>query len=304
MTTNTANVGLIQQAHNENVNNWDPPVTSNFAALDLMLGGITVQSLSGIGSPLALSPTQCQNRVIMLTGTIGAIGQITFVSSIKKRFTISSTGLTAGFTNQLQLGVVGFPGAFVGVPPGQTFDIFNDGTNISFHNFGPPIGGYWDHAGSSVPRWVTDCSVPPYLNCLGGTFSAVTYPVLAALLGGNVLPDFGGRVRAYLNQGQSRLQSSLSGIDGNTNYAAGGVQTVTLSSLHLPKLVDVQHTHAMMGDVPGSNVIAGVGANSAASIGAGVSQSFTGLTYGSSSQTFFSVAQPTAIGGLTLIRAA
>lgn len=56
-------------------------------------------------------------------------------------------------------------------------------------------GGY----GGEVPigggmEWFTNTPPPGYLICNGGSFSAVTYPLLAAVLGGTTLPDLRRRV--------------------------------------------------------------------------------------------------------------
>jgi hypothetical protein len=72
---------------------------------------------------------------------------------------------------------------------GQIVDVLNDGSNLRFKNLGGPIGSYWDYAGSSNPAWNSGCTVPPYLNCDGSTFSAATYPSLAVILGSTTLPD-------------------------------------------------------------------------------------------------------------------
>jgi len=159
--------------------------------------------------------------------------------------------------------------------------VFNDGNNFKFLGLGR-VGTYWDYAGSSVPAWVSGCTTPPYLNCDGTTFSSATYPQLTVILGGTTLPDSKGRARFTLNQGSGRITSS-GGIDGNTAYASGGVQTNTLSATNLPSLA---HTHQI-----------------AQLTGASWANFTNSQDPGGTSVPFGNV-PPGYVGGLTLIRAA
>src|SRR6185436_545456 len=170
----------------------------------------------------------------------------------------------------------------------------------------------------SVPRWVSGCSIPPYLNCDGTAFSSAAFPALADILGGTTLPDARGRYRATLNQGQSRITTgtSLGGIDGNTLLASGGAQVTTLSSDNLPPvpITDPGHKHTITssnglnspsaaGQAPLSNV--NVGSTGTATTALGVTNwSTTGITAGSTSPANFSRLPPSYIGGITMIRSA
>ena len=303
-STFTPNVQIEEPARGDDVGTWDTPVNGNMTLIDLIVGGIATIGLNNSNVVLAANQFQC--RTITFNSTLTASVVITFPSSFKKDYIIQNlcTG-SSQFTITMGTTVAGSQA--ICCPPGQPFDMLNDGSNLKFKNFGPQIGGYWDYAGSSVPAWVSGCTVPPYLNCDGSVFSAVTYPALAAITG-TTLPDLRGRGRMFLNQGTGRMTSSQGGVDGNTLFASGGSQTTTLSSLHLPQMIDPLHNH---GVTNGLNVINNAGANAqfqsgiaGTAVNITVNSAATGITYGSSSQIGTPVMQPTAIGGLTLIRAA
>jgi hypothetical protein len=164
--------------------------------------------------------------------------------------------------------------------------------------------------------------VPPYLHANGGTFSAATYPFLALILGSTTLPDSPGRARFALNSGTGRLTTAGAGIDGNTAYAAGGNNGVTLASSHIPSgvsatgsnTITVTSTRYILNNPAGSGGSAPGGGNqvtagSAAGEGAVLSQiSMSGsnsitVTTTNSSQGTFANAAPGYVGGITMIRA-
>ena len=61
-------------------------------------------------------------------------------------------------------------GLVVAVERGSVQRIVNNGTNVWLISL-PAVGSYLDTCDSTVPAWITTCSVPPYLLCNGGTFS-------------------------------------------------------------------------------------------------------------------------------------
>lgn len=206
------------------------------------------------------------------------------------------------------------------VPPYEPTSVFLEGTNssqagsIKFANL-DRVGTFWDFIGSSVPNWVTGCTVPPYLNCDGTSFSSATYPALATILGGTTLPDQRGRFRATLNQSQSRITSgsSTGGVDGNTNLSAGGAQTVQLSSFHAPVIAvtDPGHTHNVSATNPGftppGTAIASIDATYRSSNNQYPTNTVvTGITAGASvagTNRNFSIIPPAVIAGITMVRA-
>jgi microcystin-dependent protein len=189
-----------------------------------------------------------------------------------------------------------------------------DGTSPQFGHLPHNVGGYWDHAGSSVPAWVSNCTVPPYLNCDGSAFNGATYPALRSFLNGTTLPDARGRFRAVLNQTTGRITTASGGVDGDTILASGGGDSVTLLSSAMPththtaNVTDPGHTHTISPAVM-SQVSGGIAGNSG---GAGnpvsVTQSHTtGITVANvnaGSGGAHSIMAPTYVGGLTLVRAA
>jgi hypothetical protein len=229
MSTFSPNLNIEEVARGGDTGTWDTPTNSNWTLMDSALGAITTIPLNNAN--IVLSAGQFQSKQITFNSTLTGSVTITFATSFIKSYEIQHlcTGSSA-FTITLETTATG--GQVICCPPGETVDVFNDGTNLKFKNLGR-IGSYMDWAGSSVPSWISGCTVPPYLDCNGTTFSSATYPALAGQIG-TTLPDYRGRAAHYLNEGTGRLTSGGAGIDGNTLFAAGGANGVTLTTANLP----------------------------------------------------------------------
>ena len=203
-STFTPNINLEEPARNDDVGTWDTPVNNNMTLLDLVVGGIATIGLNN--SPVVLSNAQFRASNITFNSTLTGSVTITFPTSFTKPYTIGNlcTGSSA-FVITLQTTATG--GQAICCPPQEFVDVFNDGTNIKFRNLGR-IGAYWDYAGSSVPAWVTGCTVPPYLNCDGSVIASSIYTLLPSILGSSLLPDTRGRSRFTLDQGAGRISSA------------------------------------------------------------------------------------------------
>jgi len=231
VSTFTPNIQLEEPARGDDVGTWDTPVNNNMTLIDLVCGAINTISLNN--SNVVLTAAQYKSKQITFNSTLTGSVTITFPTSFTKSYEIQNLcSGTSAFTITLQTTA---GGQVIGVPPGETIDCFNDGTNIKFKNLGR-VGAYWDYAGSSVPNWVGACTVAPYLDCNGTTFSSATYPALATILGSTTLPDFRGRAAYYLNEGTTHLTSGGAGIDGNTLFATGGNNGTTLVAGNIPTL--------------------------------------------------------------------
>jgi hypothetical protein len=225
--TTTSNIKLSTPAHGANVDSWDAdPINNNSGILDAFSARVTTKSLTNVN--VTLSATEAQAAIMRFTGTLTGNVAIN-VGAIIKAWTVENNCLGAFVVT-----ITGGSGNVVGLPPGSS-QIYWDGSNAGFVNLGR-IGEYWDYAGAAVPAWVTACTVPPYLACDGGTFSAVTYPLLNVILGGTTLPDSRGRTRFALNGGTGRL-TTTGGIDGNTRFAGGGDgDGLIIAQGHLPNV--------------------------------------------------------------------
>lgn len=308
--TTTTNIKLSTPAHGSQVDVWDSdPINNNSTILDAIFGTVTSKPLTNAN--VTLSATEAQASVLRFSGVL--TGNVTIdVSAIIKSWSIDN--LTTG---NFAVTISGGSGNVVGVPQGDTCQVYWDGTNCKFINLGR-VGTYWDYAGATVPLWVAACTVPPYLLCDGSTFSAVTYPYLNTLLGGTTLPDARARSRIPLDGGTGRVTTAGSGIDGLTRLAAGGAQNVALVLAEL-----AAHDH---GAVTGSTALSGVtatrvqntlaGGSSNTAItadGFGVPSTPT-VTFGGTdhvhsitsagSGTAHNNMPPSYVGGITLIRAA
>lgn len=228
-------------------------VNPNMNGIDGMFGGVQSISLSTTGLTLSkgtgtisasAGPTQSDNAVIKLTGTLSSNCVLTFPCP---GFWIVKNDCTVG-AFYVQARAIG-TGNIIGLPPGEAVHVYNDGTNFEFVDMGR-VASFMDLCVSTTPSWMNACTVLPYLPCVGtATYSASVYPTLAAILGstfgGNGIttfapPDLGNRLRVPLGGG--RLTSAGSGIDGATLGAAGGSQLLQAHT-HTATLTDTGHEH-------------------------------------------------------------
>jgi len=295
----TPNIQLENPAFGDQVGTWDVPVDSNWTILDRVLGAVNTIPLNNANVTLASSQYQC--KTIIFNSTLTGSVTITFPTSFVKGYEILNqcTGSSA-FTVTLTTTAAG--GQVICAPAGEFHDINNTGTNMVFKSL-HRVGRYWDYAGSSVPAWVSGCTVPPYLNCDGSTFSAATYPQLAVVLGSTTLPDARGRSRFALTQTTSRITSAISGINGTVRGAAGGNE---LMQLHNHAITDPGHTHTHnAASTTGTGNSVGGSVNQAPSPSAGtLNAAVTGITLSNTGAGASQNVPPTYIGGLTLIRGA
>jgi len=270
---------------------------------------VTLTTPPNSGSAWA-GPYSAQSAVIRFTGVLTADVTVTLPRS---GFFIVQNKCTVGAFVVILASSA--PGNVICAPPGESIHVFSDGVDMEYVALGR-INAYEDFAGSTVPRWITACTIPPYLNCNGATFSGTTYPNTAAYLGGTTLPDARGRTRFALNQTTGRITLAAGfGIDGNTLAAAGGSQTLTQDSLPAvsPTFTGSSSTfNSNQGDIlrnPSGFQSAGFAGNSGFGLATGYFGGFTiqvtGIPNGNisalgSGDNFL---PPGFVGGLTLIRA-
>jgi len=303
----TPNLVLAQPLRGTDVGTWDVPVNGNMGIIDQAFGGVTVVTLSSVGVVLASS--QAQNSIIRITGTLTVNGVGITLPSIYKGWTIDNQ-----LTNSLSsfAVVISSTGgtSLIGIAPGVN-DIFYDGTTVKYRNLGR-IGEYWDYAGPTVPTWVTNCTIPPYLNCNGSAFSSATYPILANSLGTTTLPDSRGRYRASLNQGTARINTSPGGVDGNTILAGGGADGITLLTSQIPAhshpnaLSDPGHAHSYTKPSNSGNT-GGGGSFGNLPVGDITGSATTGISIinaNAGGGGTHANLPPSYVGGITMIRAA
>lgn len=308
VSTYTTNIQLEEPARGDYVGTWDTPVNNNMTVIDLILGGRT--TISGAAGNVVLAAAQFQCKTITFNSTLLASITVTFPTSFTKSYEIYNTCTgSSAYTITLQTTAAG--GQVICAPPGEIVEIVSDGTNLRYKNLGR-VGDLWDYGGSSVPAWVTGCTVPPYLLCDTSPFSSATYPQLANILGRTNTPDARGVYRATLNQGTGRITTANGGIDGNTNLTVGGAATVTLQTSNLPAYTPSGTISQAQLGYGTNNANWSAGANTTVTsinpVGTGTtvtltSQMFTGTAQGGTSQPV-SKLPITLIYGITMIRAA
>ncbi len=298
----TPNIQLEQPARGDLVGTWDTPVNSNTGVLDTLLGGVSSIALNNTNVVLATG--QFQAGMLLFNSTLTGSVSITFPTSFVTSYEIQNIcSGSSSFTITLKTTAAG--GQVVCCPPGEVFEIRNDGKHIKFKNFGR-IGSYWDYGGSSVPNWVSGCTIPPYLYCNGAAFSSATYPALATIMQTTTLPDSRGRGRFSINDGTARIVSSNS-MNGNTIFNGGGDDRPQYHT-HLSSVGDPGHHHTYNQPATTVSLSGGAGFGSAASTI--TSSNTTGITiavglptedfmYGNTGNM-----PPAYMGGITLIRSA
>jgi microcystin-dependent protein len=244
----TSNILLAVPTRGSDSGTWDLPVNSNSTALDGYIGGVqtislttgTVTLTAPAGTVTAVSgPTQAQNGVIRLTGTISGSVQVRL--PIPGYYIIDNQCVGVP-TSIVQFAAIG-GGRVVCVDYGEIQHIYNDGTHVSLCNLGR-VGAIEIWAGlTTMPSWVTSCTIPPYLLCDGNVYNGSTYPALIkklqAQFGGNGsttfgVPDLRGRIALPYDGTGGRITSALSGINGTVLGSAADNQSVTLAASQIP----------------------------------------------------------------------
>jgi Phage Tail Collar Domain len=283
---------------------WGPYVNANESLLDNMLGGVTTVGL--VNTPVILSSAQYQCNFITFTGALSGNVAVT-LPPVGSFYTVQNlTSNTSAFQVTLQ---TSNGGQVIGAPWGEAIDIMTDGTNVKFRNLGR-VGHYLDMLGTSVPAWISACTVPPYLKCDGSTFSSATYPILFTIMGGTTLPDYRGRFRAYNDEGQNR-------IGGGNFLVIGGNTVANITQANLPAfdmattVNDPGHVHSQMNPnfrptggagsgTGGGQEVLTAGAWPTASVVTGISVT----AHSGGSGTPLIVLNPVQMGGITMVRAA
>lgn len=302
VSTFTPNISLEEPARGDQVGTWDTPVNANMTLIDLVVGGAATIALAG--APVVLAAAQFQAKTIVFSSTLTANVAITFPTSFTKSYEILNQ--TTGSSNFIiTLQSTAAAGAVIGVPPGEMVEVANIAGSFVYKNLGR-VGSYWDHGGSSVPHWVSGCTIPPYLQCDGTAFSSATYPHLRNFLGSATLPDSKGRTRYTIDGGTNRI----SVIAGNNTVGTGGgdqaLQTHTHTGTTGDANADHTHSYNAPNSVPGQTgggAFAGTTGGTATQTGGISAQHQHAFTTGAAGTGASQNMPPLYIGGITLIRA-
>lgn len=320
----TVNCGIIVPNTGDLPGTWgSAAVNPDFVAIDGYLGGVqtiavtagsvTLTSPAGFIPTPSGGPTQSQNAVIKVTGSL--TGQVSIGLPLPGMITVHN------LTNNAFAVLVVATGGLneIGIPPGNPTRIYNDGSSCYYVDF-PQVGSLMDLCTATVPAWIANSSPAPFLLCDGSAFSGVTYPYLTQLIGANT-PDLRGRSRSMLNLGTNRITTAVSGINGDALFGGGGDQN-TMAHTHgvvgTTGSENANHTHTLNGGAAFTVGVSSVGNGNASPGAAGPAAAISPTTSIESavhqhavnfaSQVFGAgTAQnmpPTTIHGITLIRAA
>lgn len=267
-------------------------INANMSALDGKLGGAATISLSS-ATTFALSlpagaatgltpsagPTQSQNALLKFTGTLSGNAVVQF--TMPGTYIVHNACTVSTFS--IALAPSSGTGNTIGAPPGRKQTVFFDGTDMDYVD-SPPVGSALDlHGATTLPAWMTVCTVRPYLIKDGSTYSSSIYPALAAQLGSTFggngastfgVPDERARARIGLDTASvatgtfaARLTTAICGFNGTTMGASGGSQSLQ-SHAHTATVTDSGHSHLEYSS-SGGGAAAGIAASGNNISGAG-----------------------------------
>lgn len=325
----TANILLAVPTRGSDPGTWDIPVNSNTSAIDGYFGG--VQTISASNAPITLTapagtvsagggPTQAQNAVLRFTGTLTA--NVTVTLPLPGYYVIEN--LTTG--NFLLIFQAFTATQIIAVDQGMIQHIYNDGANVRFVNLGE-VGKIEMWAGiSTMPAWVTACTVPPYVLNDGTIYNFSTYPYLGKRLGsafgGNGVTTFGvpdsrGRVLLPYDGTGTRITSAGCNLNGQVIGASGGDQnlqqhahtysgntgTESASHTHLQTLSQSNQLVTTGNGTAGQGIVPNATPTGTESASHTHAYSGTTATSGSGTTSSNNV-QPSQVVGISVIRAA
>lgn len=248
----------------------------NFQSIDTLFGGVTTISLSSTTTILLTvpattgvwpggNPSQSMNALIRFTGAQTGSATIQFTLP---GFYIVENQCTG--TTSVRLQPSNLTGNCIGAQPGKKQKVFYDGVHMDYVDMPDPGTAYDLHINTTtLPPWMTVCTISPYLLKDGSIYSTASYTALAQLLGstygGNGITTFGvpdERARARLGVDtiqaasgatSARVTFAIAGFTGSLIGAAGGDQRMQ-SHTHSNTLTDPGHVHF----IKGSSGIGGV----------------------------------------------
>jgi microcystin-dependent protein len=297
----------------------------NFQTLDALFGGITTITLSSATTILLSVPattgvwggtlSQSVNALIRFTGAQTASATIQFTLP---GFYIIENNCTG--TTSVRLQPANLTGNSIGAIPGKKQKVFFDGVHMDYIGLKDPGEAYDLHCNTTtLPPWMTVCSVKPYLIKDGSTYSSSVYVALNQLLGSTYggdgvatfgVPDERNRMRVPVDTvgvssgtTSNRIQTSF---NGTTFNASGGLDATTMTTGNLPPYTPsgsvplVGVTNLVQGVLnslfpPGSSVPGGSLNNTTPTA------SFSGNAQGGTSKAFTNV-PPAVVSMLALIK--
>lgn len=265
----------------------------NFQSIDTLFGGVTTISLSATTTILLSvpattgvwpggNPSQSMQALIKFTGAQTGSATIQFTLP---GFYIVDNRCTG--TTFVKLSPAVGVGSSICAPPGQKVHVFYDGTDMDYVDLPTPGSALDLHTNTTtLPPWMTACSVSPYLVKDGSVYTSSIYPALAQLLGstygGNGITTFGvpderararigvDTIQAASGATAARVTFAIAGFTGSLLGAAGGDQRM---QSHVHGITDPGHVHVLS---PGSYLgVVTAGSNALNSAGSINTQSAT-----------------------------
>jgi microcystin-dependent protein len=298
----------------------------NFQSIDAKLSGTTTISLSSTTTILLTvpattgvwpggNPSQSMQALIKFTGA--QTGSATIQFTLPGFYIIDNrcTGTTF-----VKLSPASGGGNSIGAPPGEKCHVFFDGTDMDYVNLGR-VGSPLDlHINTTtLPPWMTACSVSPYLVKDGSVYTSSVYPALSALLGstfgGNGVTTFGvpdersrtrlgvDTIQAASGATAARITFAQAGFTGSLLGAAGGTSISALVTANTPPYTPVGGVSSVFQNiaVPAAGPVHMVIATTSGDGATGAGNTFAGTLGGGTSAPFSNVG-PGIVSCLPLIK--
>lgn len=248
----TVNTGLIIPNTGDLPGLWGSnALNPDLSAIDGYLGGVQTIGLAStnvtLTAPAAFTPTpsagptQAQNAVLKFTGTVSS--SLTVFLPLPGYYIIDNQATTSNSSFVL-IQSTGL-GKKICVDYGDTMHVYCDGTDIKFVNMGRLAHIEIWASYNSMPGWVTNCTVPPYLLCDGTVYNISSFPYLGARLGSTFggngsttfgVPDLRGRMALPYDGTGTRVTAANSGLNGQVLGASLDLAGVTLAASQIPTI--------------------------------------------------------------------
>jgi microcystin-dependent protein len=255
-STYSPNLRLELMATGENRSTWGNKANTVFSLIEASVTGY--ESIAMANANVTLSTNngaadQARKMILKFTGAHTAIRTVT-IPTVPKIY-IMTNGTTGGFDITISNG-----SSTVNIVANETAMIWTDGTTVDSNsiNGGNPagiVGSVMDYAGTTTPLG--------WLLCYGQAISRTTYSALFTAIGTLYgvgdgattfnIPDCRGRVTAGQDDmGGVSANRLTTPLDGDTLGAAGGAESVALSTAEL-----AAHTHTSAAHAHGFGTLAG-----------------------------------------------
>jgi hypothetical protein len=227
-STFTTNKSIEKPGYNDyaaNPTGWSGPINTDWDIIDKGFGGVHPLTAAGSVGTVALSTSNIQNLVLVVSGVMTGNAVFTLplnsgATSIVAGQWIVRNSTTGAFT--VTISPISGGGTSVLIPQGETITIYSDGTNVSpnrtIRDF--PVGGIvmWSGTIATIPAGWFLCN------------------------GANSTPDL--RDRFIIGARQDDAGVAKTNVTGSLTQTGGTKDAIVVSHTHTATVTDPGHTHS------------------------------------------------------------